>query len=68
MSRLATALILCGGILLMGVSVFASLQDRETWDKFKIEHDCRLTAHKPGAAMETAKDGWTCDDGKTYFR
>lgn len=55
-------------ILIFAAAVYFSIEDGKQWDKFRAEHQCRLSTHVTGTPTATAKDGWTCDDGKTYFR
>lgn len=62
-----------------------SIEDDKQWDKFKLQHHCKMTAFIQGDLTNglgisykgyptvtlnynSAKDGWTCDDGITYFR
>jgi hypothetical protein len=55
--------------------------ERKKWEKFATAHNCKVVAHMPvesfntldsrgnvGVGFTSAKDGWQCDDGVTYFR
>jgi hypothetical protein len=65
---LKDALLAFATILIFAAAVYLSIEDGNQWNKFKAEHQCRITTHVPGYAFNNPKDGWTCDDGKTYFR
>ncbi len=38
--------------------------DDANWDKFSVEHKCKLLKSKYG----TQKASWKCDDGNVYYR
>jgi len=38
--------------------------DDANWDKFSVEHHCKLQKNENG----TQEANWKCDDGKVYYR
>lgn len=48
------------------------VQDREEWQRFVIEHHCKVIGEMSGSSTGNgyipAKTGYLCDDGVTYWR
>ena len=68
-------------IVLIGLSVVLAVEDSKAWNKFKVDHHCKVVAQvSPSNGIgvsssgnlvttyESGKQGWLCDDGITYFR
>jgi hypothetical protein len=63
----------------------AAAAEEQTWQTFKVEHNCKITTVKESQAftavgvgtngsvaivtgLTPSQNGWTCDNGITYFR
>ena len=66
---------------LLVLAVFATIDDENTWAKFKVSHKCKIVGHIKGSTdigitsggntalvFESDKDSWLCDDGIIYTR
>jgi predicted secreted Zn-dependent protease len=67
--------------LLLGLAVYADVQDNKQWAKFSKVHHCKVTGKMDGSLINTFnsngsigvgftsdKTAFTCDDGLTYWR
>jgi hypothetical protein len=73
--------ILVGIVTLFVLLIVATVNEGREWEKFKVDHSCKVVAHIKGELFNTVdsrgnvgiggtsdKTGWLCDDGQTYFR
>lgn len=68
-------------IVFLGWAINEDIKERKEWEKFKVEHKCKVVAYISGSTFNTIdakgnigvgatdpKTGWLCDDGITYYR
>lgn len=56
-------------IMLIIVSIWIPflLLDKK-WERFRVEHDCRITAERDRTGYAAAQTVWLCDDGVMYWK
>lgn len=68
-------------VLVLIALVAALVQDNQNWQKFKVEHNCKVVGKTAGtwstgisssgsvvSVSTPGQTGWACDDGVTYWR
>jgi len=67
-------------IVLFSIAIIFAVRDEQTWERFKLEHDCKIVSEesaqvvvgtvngKSSTHVTPGKKTWLCNDGVKYTR